>query len=364
MRWSAIFVVLLTLGCGQDYDENIVDGLRVVSVTMKSKGNGQAKFKLPVEAGETSMLATIEVQEPYLAHFQYLDDPDRQNLFDWKTETGGQFSKTNAGYIAQVVNLNWPVGGVDEGLREGKYKFSLNVVEGTQYVSQPIDLTIALKSDDDLSGGTLRVAIVYAGGTDSEPATVAAVEAALDQWVDLYADIGVDVVFSTYAFADGTLDPPAFGTDDGFIEISEMTAFREVNVVIAPEIEALDDVYGIAGDIPGPLVATRRSGVLVSTLLSAGTDGEFNANEVRILAETLAHETGHYLGLFHPVEITFDTWDSLSDTPECDGEFSCVKEMEDHLMFPFPVCGLATCTPQNIVTDQQGQVVNRHVAID
>jgi hypothetical protein len=103
---------------------------------------------------------------------------------------------------------------------------------------------------------------------------------------------------------------------------------------------------------------------LVSALLSAGADGAFTAEEVRIYAETLAHETGHYLGLFHPVEATFDSWDILTDTPECDSELGCIMAMEDHLMFPFPVCGIQNCTPQGVITGQQAEVLHRSTAID
>jgi len=367
MRWISVASIacgLLIVGCGPKFEETTIDGLRVVTADLKSKGNGQAKFKLPVNEGETSFLATVEVESPYHTHFQYLDAPGGENLFDWEEETLGDHSKTNAGYIAETVNLNWPVLDSDPALAEGKYKIAFNVVEGREFVASPIRLSVALKADDDLTSGVLNVAIVYAGGTDEDEGVVAAVESALDHWIELYAEIGVDLAFTTATYEDGDLDPPAFGTDDAFVEIAEMTGFREVSVVIAPDINALDDVFGIAGDIPGPLVATRRSGILVSASQSAGTDGEFDAVDVRVLGETLAHETGHYLGLFHPVEVTFDTWDALSDTPECDGEFNCVEAMEDFLMFPFPVCGLVACTPQDVVTDEQGAVVNRHVAIE
>ncbi len=364
MRWILGPLLLVSVGCGHKYEESFEDGLRLISGTVKSKGNGVVKLKLPVEAGETALLATIEVHAPYFTHFEYLDDPDKEMLFDWEAETDGIHSKTNAGFIAETVTMNWPILQSDDDLHEGKYKMSLRVVEGREYVRQPLEFSVLLKEDDDFSGGLLNVAIVYAGGTDEEPDTVAAVELAVDHWVELYAAIGIDLAVATYTFPSSDLDPPAFGTDSEFEEIASMTSLREVNVVIAPEIAALEDVFGIAGDIPGPLVATRRSGVLISALLSSGMDGEFNEGEIRILGETLAHETGHYLGLFHPVETTFDTWDALSDTPDCDSESECVRDMEDHLMFPFPVCGLATCTPQSVITEQQDAVVNRHVAIE
>jgi len=364
MRWLLGTTLLIATGCGPRFEETFTDGLRILTASLESRSNGQLKVKLPVEDGETAFLATVEVSPPFVTHFQCLDDPGGDTLFDWESETGGTRSKTNAGFVAQTVTLNWPIVESDPGLESGKYKVCVNVVEGNAFVKESVDLTVALKQDADFSAGTLRVALVYAGGLEDDPGVVAAVESALDVWVDLYAQVGVELLFTFYTHPEGALDPPAFGTDEDYVEIASMTGIREVNVVIAPEITGLEDVFGIAGDIPGPLVATQRSGILVSVLLSAGADGVFNADEVRILAETMAHETGHYLGLFHPVEATFDSWDALSDTPECADESDCLQEMEDHLMFPFPVCGIQSCTPQSVITDQQGSVINRHAAID
>jgi hypothetical protein len=357
-------MLLGVFGCGPPVEETVEDGLRVVRASLKSGAQGQVKFTLPVDDAETALLATLQVPEPFLTHFECLDAPKNNPLFDWDQETGGLYSKTNAGFVAQAVTLNWPILASDAALESGRYRFCASVVEGNQFVKQDVELTIALKRDPDFSSGSLQVAIVYAGGVDEDPELVAATEAALDLWVDLYADVGIEVLFSFYTFPNGSLDPPAFGTEDDFIAIAEMTSFREVNVVIAPEIAGLEDVFGISGDIPGPLVSSRRSGVLVSALLSAGADGAFTAEEVRIFAETMAHETGHYLGLFHPVEATFDSWDVLMDTPVCTSELDCVMAMEDHLMFPFPVCGIQSCTPQGVITDEQAAVLNRHAAID
>ena len=108
---------------------------------------------------------------------------------------------------------------------------------------------------------------------------------------------------------------------------------------------------------------TTRSAVQISSLLASGPDGEFNAEDTRLLAETMAHEVAHYLGLFHPVESTWDAWDVLSDTPECQREGECVDELGDNLMFPFPVCGPSSCTPQDRLTDQQAGVANRYVGV-
>ncbi len=82
-------------------------------------------------------------------------------------------------------------------------------------------------------------------------------------------------------------------------------------------------VVGIDGTIPGPssLNGTVHSGAAVSQAdLFAGTCGT-QTDLLRCGADTVAyiaaHETGHFLGLFHLTEKTGDYFDPLNDTPKC-----------------------------------------------
>jgi hypothetical protein len=83
-------------------------------------------------------------------------------------------------------------------------------------------------------------------------------------------------------------------------------------------------VVGIDGTIPGPssLSGTVHSGAAVSLAdLFAGTCGpqppdlpNCGPDNVAYIA---AHETGHFLGLFHTSESAGDYFDPLNDTPKC-----------------------------------------------
>ena len=74
-------------------------------------------------------------------------------------------------------------------------------------------------------------------------------------------------------------------------------------------------ILGIAGGIPGPpgVHGTSHSGVAV-------TMAGWRRNPTQ-LAQTMAHEGGHYLGLFHTTEAEGTAFDPLSDTPQCDNGF-------------------------------------------
>ena len=66
-----------------------------------------------------------------------------------------------------------------------------------------------------------------------------------------------------------------------------------------------------AGGIPGPLGmhGTAGSGIAIATDMMEG--------DPQRLGRTLAHELGHFLGLFHTSEVDGSVYDALSDTPEC-----------------------------------------------
>jgi hypothetical protein len=85
-------------------------------------------------------------------------------------------------------------------------------------------------------------------------------------------------------------------------------------------------IVGIDGTIPGPssFTGTVHSGAAVSLadLFSIQSGGSCTgAIDLRcgadVTAYIAAHETGHFLGLFHTTESTGNYFDPISDTPKC-----------------------------------------------
>jgi|GEM_PF-4023721 len=77
------------------------------------------------------------------------------------------------------------------------------------------------------------------------------------------------------------------------------------------DADGLEGVLGISSHIPGPpgVKGTKHSGVAVSM--------QYYENYPRITGYTMAHELGHWLGLFHTSEATGRFFDPLDDTKEC-----------------------------------------------
>ena len=137
-----------------------------------------------------------------------------------------------------------------------------------------------------------------------------------------------------------------------------------INFFFVQEIVGGDEgfiILGIAGGIPGPpaIQGTVHSGVALTMM-------GFRDQPV-VLGQTMAHEGGHYLGLFHTSESGGTSHDPLPDTAQCkasnDADFDgyvttqeCSGRGSDNFMFWLAAEG------SNRVSDEQGRVVRRNPA--
>lgn len=362
MRWWP----MLLMGCVTPWVEERGEDWRTLVATLKSNGSGNVRAVVRPEPGETNLLISFVPQEEGLAtHLRFLsvggETPYRATD---ETVATNAYSRSSAGFVSKITTFNWPIEASDGTLKTKPHQLTAGVVDGTgAYVPGTTRVGVMLKSDPDLNAGLLRINLIFGGDTVNDDEIVDATEEAVQIWRDIYQNAGLQLDIVRFDDPNGILQPPGRGSLAEYEEMVRRTRFGAVNIVILEEIAGFAGVLGYAGDIPGPLMYTSESAVAVSATLGAGTDGRFSPGEVALLGETMAHEVGHFLGLYHPVESGFLKWDSLDDTPECTASVPCVEALGTNLMFPFPVCNSAGCAPQQQITPDQAALANRYTGV-
>lgn len=187
---------------------------------------------------------------------------------------------------------------------------------------------------------------------------------------DLYDKLGIDVgdkIYQDLANADAlrtidSIDGPGNELSQLFARSTDQG--QGLTFFFVQEIVGGDEGYiilGIAGGIPGPpaIHGTPHSGVALTLM-------DFR-DSPRVLGQTMAHEGGHYLGLFHTTESGGTSHDPLPDTAQCkagdddnfDGYLSteeCAGKGSDNFMF-----WLAGPSASQ-VSAEQGRVLRRNPA--
>lgn len=319
-----------------------------------------------VEDGETHLLLTAQPEAGHEAYIDTLYGPGRSLILYAGDYWDSPRARTNGIFASAAPVFGAPSLPQDLPLSPGSYELTVGVVDSSaKFIGGvKLDVAIALKTDTDLAGGELLVNLVYAGGVDQDTTFMGGMETVLAKWRELYEQAGITIMVQESTWPDGELEPPSLGSESEYLAISAASSFRTIDVVIVPEIALWDNLYGLTGHIPGSLESSPSAAVIASASLALGTNGTYDPGEKRLFAETLAHESGHYLGLFHPVETSWEEWDALDDTEGCSTEASCLEAMQDNLMFAFPYCDAGGCIPQTVLTEEQRLVMNMYPGID
>jgi len=267
---------------------------------------------------------------------------------------------------AEDVVFNWPVRSADAPLTAGTYTVTLLAFDANynRPYGDEVQITRYTRKDDEPANGTLKIRFVWAQGLDQNAALVSGVEAAADQWRTIYEAAGIDMRMS---WRSSDLDPhlpePALG-DPEIARIVADTDPDQVNVLLGETVGTMQGLLGEAGGIPGDMARSEKAAVAVDLIENAGADLELDDAEITMLATTLAHEVGHYLGLFHPVESSWDLWDALDDTEECSNQNRCIDSLGANLMFCMAICDWTSCMVQESLTANQAAVFQRYTGIE
>ena len=338
--------------------------------TFSGTSGRDGTLQIPIRIEEDDSVVQINTIRPDggLISTEYLYDTDGTALLDWELWYESDDSLTDAIYVYDnLPTLNWPVRAEDGLLKKGDYILSVGTVnKNYNYEGNiPVEATIMQRQELNPAKGTLKVVVAYATGLDQDPVVSTAIEAGVERWKEIFGAVGIglDVRYTTID-VDPELPSSSVG-QDAYKAFYAGVEEKEVVMVVGDRIDDDRWLYGEAGGIPGALVPSNRSVVAVSWLTCAGADGEFSASDQEGLAETMAHEVGHYLGLYHPVEDGYEYWDALSDTPACQAQSACEDKLGTNLMFPYPICESQTrCTRQEKLTEQQGGVLNHFLGVE
>ncbi len=309
--------------------------------------NCATAFMMVIEGPDDVILVLDELTSP--SGELWIQGPFPQGQFDSPVRMS--FSEGVA--TALVSNSDQPF---EPGTFEARIQGgTLGISDLLPYQGE-VDVEVLWKGVDTYAeGGAVDVNLYLTGAfglTAETTPTDTVVQGALAQLGQIYLRAGIELGEVRYNDI-----PPRFATvtslDGPDNMLSEMFALSSdspggLNFFFIDRFDALGGlgagIGGISGGVPGPALrpGSPRSGVAVALQATRNTQTTLDP---AILAHVMAHEGGHYLGLFHTIEF-FGGADPLSDTPEG-------AESSTNLMFP-------TVGGDSMLTDQQSQVMHKH----
>lgn len=339
----------------------------IVVTTLDGTSDANGYFKVPVHIDAPGTVLQVNGRRDGFLSIDYLTAGRGQAVFDWEDWAQSNESLTDCFYLSEgVTTFDWPIRQVDGELAPGDYQVWVATLSnrGAYVGNQDVSTELLLRVDDDFTTGTLHAVIAYAEGVDEDPAVVTATESAAAYWQQLYASWGItlEIEFSTIAI-DADLPSSSVGAD-AYEAFAEALPERRVILIVGESLLGDPTLYGEAGGIPGPYGPARTGIVGVGWSANAGPDGNFSEDDVLLYGETMAHEMGHYLGLYHPVESTYNYWDALEDTEACTTWQRCESVLGENLMFPYPICIRQSCSRQDQLTGEQQGVAHRYIGVN
>ncbi len=354
-------------GGGDDPPTNAADELPQGSLTTVTLLD---EFDVPMEDGYTDHL-TVDIPDDVYSVAITVTEGDEDDNFlvtDWSDEDGFYIVPEGWEETQQICyqncnNRTMPRPGAygilapnnpDSKVEPGEHQFRVHALAmpaiGFQFdepdvgTSESVRVTVHAEIVDDEipDTGTINLNLFFTGSNDwtaSSAASDSEFQAMLDEVDDVYDQVGInlgDISYHDVSSDYAVLEDIMSGSGDmaqmmressrgdhvgpSVFFVSELNAFGGIfgkDDIAGDNLQAGGGVLGISAGIPGPMIidGSPASGVAVAvdSSMADGSPG---------LTHVVAHELGHYLGLFHTSEqMAFGPTpehDPLPDTAEDD----------------------------------------------
>ncbi len=339
-----VFLALLS-ACGGESDSGSSAGGSSSTGSVNLRGNS-GSFDIPSGVSSVTLYANGGANTDYLT-ISDMDGPDDSGYV-------GTFRVAVEGPYGSAVARTIPDADYTP-VTEGRWRYNINCFG----CSVP-EIKAFWKSGE---GTSMKLNVILVSQSDVTSADDSNLQDTLGRFKSIFSSNGINVSEITYQWIESD-DTVITSTDaNGNFQPDSMDRLFSNNKGNSDFVQLFfvqsagpGGTLGISGGIPGPPVAgTPNSGVIAATFGGLST---LSSHDKNLLGETIAHEIGHYLGLYHTTESSGARFDPVSDTGECRKSNPAPASCPDGANLMFFAAGGPTI-PQTILSPGQ-RFVLRH----